>query len=574
MKNKTNLIFITYFILILYSCDKGNVEKLPSSSLYKNHSKNVKYVGKNECKKCHSDIYNSYIVSEMGRSFSRGLPLHSKANFHQIKPIFDSTSSFYYLPFIDDSLLFLKEYKLDVNGDTIYQRIEQLNYIIGSGQHTNSHFVVQNGYVYQAPATFYTQKGEWHLPPGFEKGNNTRYDRIIGEECMTCHNGYAQYIEGSKNKFSELPEGIDCERCHGPGEIHVQEKRKGILVDITKEIDYSIVNPAKLSSDLQMDVCQRCHLQGISSLKEGKTYYDFIPGMKLNSMYEVYQARFKDSDQNFIMASHSDRLQMSQCFIVSRTNENQKDLTCITCHNPHVSVKSVSSDDFNSKCITCHTDKKCTKTTETNCISCHMKKASSYDIPHVNITDHFITKIPKSRAINLAEKPQSELEKQNDFIQLFCRTNNHPEPLSNANAYLNYYEKYAQNGLLLDSALYYLTLSKENSSILNKYYVRLYFLKKQYKKVIELSSNNEFSDAWTNYRIGQSYFNQNEMQNAAKNFEKAVKKAPLDIDFRNKLASTYMELKRHAEAKEVLENTYLLNPKVAQTNNLLGLFRL
>ena len=89
-------------------------------------------------------------------------------------------------------------------------------------------------------------------------------------ECMSCHNAYPSNVEGSLNKYHSLPEGIDCERCHGPGELHVKEKMSGVIIDTSKYIDYSIVNPKKLEKDLQFDVCSRCHLQGTTVLKNGK----------------------------------------------------------------------------------------------------------------------------------------------------------------------------------------------------------------------------------------------------------------------------------------------------------------
>ena len=66
---------------------------------------------------------------------------------------------------------------------------------------------------------------------------------------------YPNHVEGSVNKYHSVLEGIDCERCHGPGETHVTEKMSGVIVDTSKYIDYSIVNPKKLSNELQFDVC-------------------------------------------------------------------------------------------------------------------------------------------------------------------------------------------------------------------------------------------------------------------------------------------------------------------------------
>lgn len=110
------------------------------------------------------------------------------------------------------------------------------------------------------------------MPPGFEDGNNTRFSRIIGLECMSCHNSYPDFVLGSENKYKKIENGINCERCHGPGEYHVLQKQAGILVDTAKAIDFSIVNPAKLSIDLQFDVCMRCHLQGNAVLNNNKSF--------------------------------------------------------------------------------------------------------------------------------------------------------------------------------------------------------------------------------------------------------------------------------------------------------------
>ena len=130
---------------------------------------------------------------------------------------------------------------------------------------------------------------------------------------MSCHNAHSDHDYSSLNKYSSVPDGIDCERCHGPGELHVQQKLAGVIVDTSKYIDYSIVNPSKLSQDLQFDVCQRCHLQGTSVLKGSYSYEDFKPGMHLEEVMDVYLPRYKNNDK-FLMASHVERLKQSSCF--------------------------------------------------------------------------------------------------------------------------------------------------------------------------------------------------------------------------------------------------------------------
>ena len=56
------------------------------------------------------------------------------------------------------------------------------------------------------PYTYYTQEKIFDLPPGFENGNNSRFDREIGTECMSCHNAHADYHHSNSNRFHEIPQ--------------------------------------------------------------------------------------------------------------------------------------------------------------------------------------------------------------------------------------------------------------------------------------------------------------------------------------------------------------------------------
>ncbi|RMG80727.1 MAG: tetratricopeptide repeat protein [Bacteroidetes bacterium] len=508
----------------------------------------------------------------MGQSFKDAYLSNSQADFSGKHIIYDSLNNFYYQPFLKDSLLYVKEFRLAENKDTIHLLIRKIDYIIGSGHHTNSHIYSQNGYLFQLPLTFYTQPKKWDLPPGFEKGNS-RFFRIIGEECMSCHNGISQYIEGSENKFGALAKGIGCERCHGPGQVHVQQKRKGIVTDITQNIDYSIVNPSKLPPDLQMQICQRCHQQAVTVLREGKSYYDFKPGMKLNEVMDIFQQRFADSSSVFIMASHFDRMRMSNCF-----KKSNGKLTCITCHNPHKNIKEFDNEYFNNKCQTCHQPEQCTGESSAlqnaafNCIACHMKKASSYDIPHVIVTDHYIVKKPQSRSVELARKPVSELEKQKDFIRLVCATSKHPDNLTVAKAYLDYYEKYAAVEQHLDSAWHFLKKAQSNTSpeTLKKYLIRYFYLKQDFLSVVALAKDSLPDDAWTYYRVGEAFFQTGDFNQSLQFLQKALQKAPFNLKFKNKYASVLMLLGKYEQARKILEDLLSQTPDFPEANNNLG----
>jgi hypothetical protein len=402
--------------LLFSQCGEKKETAIP---LYASLNDTVKYVGMQMCRQCHADKFETFMHTGMGMSFDKASFKKSSARFGDREIVYDSYKDFYYHPYFSHDSLFVREYRLK-GKDTIHSRTEQINYIVGSGQHTNSHIMNVNGYLHQAPVTFYTQRGKWDLPPGFENGSNSRFGRKIELECISCHNGYPEMVDGSENKYTAVPNGIDCERCHGPGEQHVKEKMAGKTMDVTKEIDYTIVNPAKLPVDLQMDVCQRCHIQGNAVLRPGKSFFDFRPGMKLSSVMNVFMPKYAGANEKHIMASHAERLKMSPCFLVTNGKQQEEaagklfsskaTFTCITCHNPHISVKVTDKNIFNDKCKSCHGDAistthvtdlamtSCTEKpdirakVENNCYGCHMPKNKTTDIPHVITTDHFIRK--------------------------------------------------------------------------------------------------------------------------------------------------------------------------------------
>ena len=549
-------------IILIFSCNNENVseyKELPDE-IYLNHNDSVQYVGKETCKQCHSEIYNSFMQTGMGQSFSHATKTKSVLDENNNPLIYDENKNLYYQPIWKKDSLYIMEFRLDKN-DTIHKLIQKIDFVIGSGQHTNSHIFSINGYLHQAPYTFYTQEGKGDLPPGYEDGNNSRFTREIGLECMSCHNAYPNHVENSINQYHSVPDGIDCERCHGPGEIHVQQKLSGNIIDTSKYIDYTIVNPAKLSSSLQFDICRRCHLQGTSVLQNGKNWNDFIPGTVLSETMDTYIPRY-ENDESFIMASHVDRLQQSDCFKVGG-------VSCISCHNPHKSVTSLDNNHFNNKCVSCHSN--CEETPKnTDCISCHMPKSSSIDIPHVSITDHKISVHSNSKKV------------KGSFKELACINNDSPTNLSKAKAYLKHYESFDQNPMLLDSAFMFLKRCEKEESF--PFYIQYYYLKKDYKKLIKYSeyysldklrnmfTNNILSIAYS--RIAEAYSKCNFNKKSYANYLKSVELSPSNLDFLLKTSALEIKMFKFEQAKIRLKKMIKLNPNFDKAYYNLGLIYL
>ena len=538
-------------IFVVAGC-AGEGSRLPYENL------NAEYVGLETCATCHPDKAATYQESQMGRSWSQATRANSVADFENATPIYDPHNNLYYQALARGDSLYIQEYRLS-STDTVHHRLEKIDYIVGSGHHTNSHIMDVGGYLFQMPLTWYVQDSTWDLPPGFEGGNNARFDRPIISKCITCHNGMPSFVEGSYNKYDVVPHGIDCERCHGAGSIHVEAMRSGRVVDITREVDYTIVNPAKLPVELQFNICQGCHVQGAAVPQEGRSFADFRPGMPLASIENVFWPRFADSLRQFVMASHPDRLTQSACYLQSPPDAP---LTCITCHDPHVPIETLGSNHYDAVCSSCHASPEHSTPISDSCVTCHMPVSGSKDIPHVRITDHFI-RTPDTTASTVLTTESGVAP----FVRMASLIDPNPTPKAIAQGYLTYYEEVTDHPGFLDSAAVYLQAAQERSSLeaVAAPLVRMYYLAGDYEAITRLARDlDEVEDAWTAYRIGDAYLKEDSPGAAEGYLEQATTLAPANVQFRRRLAGAYVHLGDYEKAIDQLDDVLAAHPKYAE----------
>ena len=137
LKNYFKPLHVFAFSLLFFSCHKKVIENEDGKE-YASLSVSTSYVGIESCKSCHSDKYESYIKTGMGMSFDVASKKKSSAVFSAHNVIHDKYKNLNYHAFWKNDSLMVSEFRIS-GRDTIYKRNEAVSWIVGSGQHTNSH---------------------------------------------------------------------------------------------------------------------------------------------------------------------------------------------------------------------------------------------------------------------------------------------------------------------------------------------------------------------------------------------------------------------------------------------------
>ncbi len=397
--------------------DGETPQAIDESSLFRNVSEQAEFVGDAACFDCHEDEYRGYLDHGMANSLYPLSPESAVETFPS-PVIHDGRGDLYYRAYREGDRYFQEEFRLDDQGNRTHHLVREMVLVMGSGTAARTYLARQNNRYYELPLTWYTQEERWAFSPGYEVANK-RFDRIIPDRCMNCHNNYPEPVPFAGGVYLEVPHGIGCERCHGPGSIHVDERLS--FPEPADSIDRTIVNPAHLSLERRLDICQQCHLNAtVSILREGRTAYDYRPAQPLQEYMALFAAAGQDDEIEVI--SHADRMRQSPCFIQTQSWERPMD--CLTCHNPHEGFRDAGPAYFDDTCRSCHAvnelqasmpdlELREEHTATSNCFSCHMPKYEG--TPHASFTDHFIRvvrQIPASTGSEPLEAAPGEFDRQ------------------------------------------------------------------------------------------------------------------------------------------------------------------
>jgi predicted CXXCH cytochrome family protein len=272
--------------------------------------------------------------------------------------------------------------------------LKQVAFVYGS-RWKQRYFTKIGADYFVLPAQWDVQKKLWR-PYHVEKGTDwwvsfygdSNMERPTGPLCDGCHS-----VNYNIDTHQVTEWNVGCEKCHGPGSLHVAHP--------TKE---NIVNPKSLDFVRANDTCIQCHSQGqpLANPIQGK-YYDWPVGFEVGQRLADYWKleELKPGTTNFYqfadLTAHKNRMQGND-FVQS--NMYHREIRCFDCHQVHSNENPANlRARGNQVCLACHTAENpaglkgtipehthhTANSTGSQCTACHMPRIEQ------TIKDNFVS---------------------------------------------------------------------------------------------------------------------------------------------------------------------------------------
>jgi predicted CXXCH cytochrome family protein len=458
---------------------------------------------------------------------------------------------------------------IEQRGPVLEHRLEQRGVVarypvafsVGAGIVGYSFMVRLGRYLFQSPASYYTQTKSWDLTPGYETESHLDFTHEISSGCLFCHTGSVNLIGGTANQFGDPPfTPISCERCHGPSAAHLKKPVAG-----------SIVNPARLAPASRDSVCEQCHLEGeVRVLNPGRDWWDFQAGQAAESVFVTYLRTAAGGTLRAV--SQSELLARSQC-----ARQSGGRFWCGTCHSPHANRQD-RAQALRQVCLSCHNDLFAAgrrragvaqhqagvaqHQAAAECVSCHMPRLRPTNVAHSAITDHSIPRIPRAQQPEAGganpepkawREPDAALVRRDLGLAYFdLAAGTHAEPdLRQAYQILSQLPPGTrQNDPAVEADLGSLLLAQGEAEVAIRMFAR--------------ASAQDPSNARYVYCLGTALERAGKMEEAVKHLKRSIELDPSQPDAYLELAQIYRKAGHEAESRNALREYLRFMPQNLQ----------
>ena len=343
------------------------------------------YVGADTCKMCHLEHYDSWKMT----MHSRMLQDAKKNEDAIIVPIEEKR--------IREDLAKLGK-KLKVPADQIYvPKQEEILYTIGS-QWKQRYLIEKNGELFISPIQYNADTDRW---VNYHEHDYDKRPWLL--KCGGCH---ATGVDLEKNTFNEP--GVSCEACHGKGSWHAALPKTAVF-----EKRQTIVNPAKLTMGVAVEICGSCLNRGKATMAKGSGWpVGYEPGKALERYYK--SVSLEAGNVKYIYANEFSKGHHQQYIDWKQSKHAKEGVTCTSCHFVHqIGMAPTRSQTYaagSGQCFECHVQVNQNMAHSihsfANCVGCHMpriaKSAESGDI-HSHV---FVALLPED-TLNNPKVPNS-----------------------------------------------------------------------------------------------------------------------------------------------------------------------
>jgi hypothetical protein len=339
----------------------SNTDEAPAQSIANRSTPT--YVGRETCRECHAENYELHAKHGHANTFRSASAPEVVSKF--VGKSYDTEREY-------------GTYTYHANEDGLFARIPErfgeesfpLQYALGSGHLGFTLLSLmpdpkEGTVAIEHRASWYREGDQLGPTPGQVHTKPETLRELFGQEhhgdvmrkCVDCHTTTGTIVD---QQIQNLTPSVNCEKCHGPGSLHVQQAR-----NMSKPPPYSVGRSDwNLESEIQL--CGDCHrLPAVITRKELREYPNHL-------------ARFQPIG-----------MLRSKCFLAS-----DGQFKCTTCHDPHTTLSAATETHFVQTCIDCHLEDSpehvaCPVSPKSDCIDCHMPRVP-FDDFGTSFHDHWI----------------------------------------------------------------------------------------------------------------------------------------------------------------------------------------